>query len=82
VRRFNSEAARHFGRAPAEVLGGNLWELFPGARETDLGRLFLQALATRKAVRSETASVVVPGAGYQWVVSLGGGSGRRVSRHN
>lgn len=61
VRRYNSEAARHFGRAPAEVLGGNLWELFPGARETDLGRLFLQAMATRKAVRSETASVVVAG---------------------
>ncbi len=61
VRRFNSEAARHFGRAPAEVLGRSLWELFPGARETDLGRLFLQAMATRKAVRSETASVVVSG---------------------
>jgi PAS domain S-box-containing protein len=61
VRRFNSEAARHFGRAPAEVLGRDLWELFPGARETGLGRLFLQAMAGRKAVRSETASVVVPG---------------------
>ena len=61
VRRFNSEAARHFGRAPAEVLGRSLWELFPAARETDLGRLFLRAMATRKAVRSETASVVVAG---------------------
>jgi PAS domain S-box-containing protein len=61
VRRFNSEAARHFGRAPAQVLGRNLWELFAGARETDLGRLFLQAMASRKAVRSETASVVVAG---------------------
>jgi PAS domain S-box-containing protein len=68
VRRFNSEAARHFGRAPAELLGGNLWELFRGARETDLGRLFLQAMATRKAVRSETASVVVAGRwlSYGW----------------
>lgn len=61
VRRFNSEAARHFGRAPAQVLGRNLWELFAGARETDLGRLFLQAMASRKAIRSETASVVVAG---------------------
>ena len=61
VRRFNSEAARHFGRTPAQVLGRNLWELFAGARETDLGRLFLQAMASRKAVRSETASVVVAG---------------------
>jgi PAS domain S-box-containing protein len=61
VRRFNSEAARHFGRTPAEVLGRNLWQLFPGARETDLGRLFLQAMATRTAVRSETPSVVIAG---------------------
>jgi len=61
VRRFNSEAARHFGRTAAEVLGRNLWELFPGAREPDLGRLFLQAMATRMAVRSETPSVVVAG---------------------
>jgi PAS domain S-box-containing protein len=61
VRRFNSEAARHFGRTPAEVLGRDLWELFPGARETELGRLFLKAMASRMAVRSETASVVVAG---------------------
>ena len=61
IRRFNSEAARHFGRSPLEVLGRNLWELFPGARETELGRLFLEAMATRKSMRSETASVVIAG---------------------
>ncbi len=61
IRRFNSEAARHFARAPAEVLGRNLWELFPGARETDLGRLFLEAMASRQAIRSETRSVVIAG---------------------
>ena len=61
LRRFNSEAARHFGRSPSEVLGRNLWELFPGARETELGRLFLEVMATRKSMRSETASVVIAG---------------------
>ncbi len=61
VRRFNSEAARHFGRAPTQVLGRNLWQLFPGARDTELGRLFLEAMASRRGARSETASVVVAG---------------------
>jgi PAS domain S-box-containing protein len=76
VRRFNSEAARHFGRAPAQVLGRNLWELFAGARETDLGRLFLQAMASRKAIRSETASVVVAGRWLSYgLFALGDGLG-------
>ena len=61
IRRFNSEAARHFGRSPHEVLGRNLWETFPGARETPLGQLFLDTMARRRPVRSETPSVVVDG---------------------
>ena len=60
-RRFNSEAARHFGRSPHEVLGRNLWETFPGARETPLGQLFLDTMARRQPVRSETRSVVIDG---------------------
>jgi PAS domain S-box-containing protein len=60
-RRFNSEAARHFGRSPHEVLGRNLWETFPGARETPLGQLFLDTMARRQPVRSETPSVVIDG---------------------
>ena len=76
VRRFNSEAARHFGRAPGEALGRNLWELFPGARETELGRLFLQAMSTRKPVRSETPSVVVAGRWLSYrLFALGDGLG-------
>lgn len=59
IRRFNSEAARHFGRAPHEVLGRILWETFPGARETPLGQLFLDTMARRETVKSETQSVVV-----------------------
>jgi PAS domain S-box-containing protein len=76
IRRFNSEAARHFQRAPQEVLGRTLWEAFPGARETPLGRLFLDAMAQRKRVESETKSVVV---GDRWLAyrlfPLGDGMG-------
>lgn len=61
IRRFNSAAARHFGRTAQEVLGRTLWETFPGARETQLGQLFLETMASRHAVKSETSSVVVGG---------------------
>ena len=61
IRRFNSEAARHFGREPREVLGRSLWEVFPGARETPLGQLFLDTMARREPVKSETPSVVISG---------------------
>ena len=59
VRRFNDEAARHFGRAPQEVVGRVLWDVFPGARDTPLGQLFLATMAGRQAVKSETPSVVI-----------------------
>lgn len=59
IYRFNSEAARHFDRSPQEVLGRSLWEAFPGARETPLGQLFLDTMANRQSVISETASVVI-----------------------
>jgi PAS domain S-box-containing protein len=59
IRRFNSEAVRHFGRQAQDVLGRTLWETFPGARETPLGQLFLDTMASRQSVVSETASVVV-----------------------
>jgi PAS domain S-box-containing protein len=61
IRRFNSEAARHFGRSPHEVVGRKLWEVFPGARETPLGQLFVDTMACREPVKSETPSVVVEG---------------------
>jgi two-component system CheB/CheR fusion protein len=61
IRRYNSEAARHFARAPDEVVGRTLWEVFPGTRETPLGELFQTAMAGREAVKSETPSVVVDG---------------------
>ena len=58
---FNDEAARHFRRAPEEVLGYNLWEMFPRARETGLGQLFLATMQSRETVRSETESVIFRG---------------------
>lgn len=61
ITRFNGEAARHFGREPATVLGKMLWDVFPGARETDLGRIFLKAMARREPVTAETESVIFAG---------------------
>jgi PAS domain S-box-containing protein len=61
IRLYNSEAARHFGRQPYEVVGRNLWEVFPGARETALGQLFVDTMASRQAIRAETPSVVIEG---------------------
>ena len=58
---FNDEAARHFRRAPEEVLGRNLWEAFPRARETGLGQLFIRTMQSRETVRSETESVIFGG---------------------
>jgi two-component sensor histidine kinase len=58
---FNNEAAQHFQRTPAEVLGRNLWEAFPRARETGLGQLFLRTMQNRETIRSETESVIFGG---------------------
>jgi PAS domain S-box-containing protein len=58
---FNAQAAHHFGIEPAAALGHRIWDLFPGSRDTDLGRLFEQVMATREPVKSETASVIFPG---------------------
>ncbi|MCX7367191.1 MAG: PAS domain-containing protein [Alphaproteobacteria bacterium] len=59
ITRFNSEAARHFGRPASEMVGRILWDIFPHAAETDLGHIFLDAMARRATIRSETPSVVV-----------------------
>lgn len=61
ITRFNSEAARHFGRSPADVIGRVLWDVFPGARDTGLGQLFLDTMAKREPVKAETESVVFAG---------------------
>lgn len=58
---FNNEAAQHFKRAPEDVIGCNLWETFPRARDTGLGQLFLRTMDSRETIRSETESVVFAG---------------------
>jgi two-component sensor histidine kinase len=58
---FNSEAAAHFYCSPESVLGRVLWEAFPGTRDTALGQLFFSTMASRKTVRSETESIIIPG---------------------
>ena len=58
---FNNEAGRHFGCTPEQMLGRKLWELFPGARDTGLGRLFDEAMASRRTIRSEGESVIFGG---------------------
>ena len=57
---FNNEAERHFGRTREEIIGRRLWDVFPDAQDTALGRRFLDAMATRRPVTSETASVIMP----------------------
>jgi PAS domain S-box-containing protein len=58
---FNNEAAEHFRCSPEDVIGRNLWETFPRARETGLGQLFLRTMQSRETVRSETESVIFGG---------------------
>jgi len=73
---FNDEAAQHFQRTPQEVLGRNLWETFPRARETGLGQLFLRTMKNRETVRSETESVIFGGRWLAYRLSpLGDGIG-------
>ena len=61
---FNREAERHFRLPPEEVLGRKLWELFPQARDTALGKLFIKTMQSRETVRSETESVIF---GERWL---------------
>ena len=47
ITHFNSEASRHFRRPASDMVGRVLWEIFPGASDTDLGRTFLSTMASR-----------------------------------
>jgi PAS domain S-box-containing protein len=60
---YNEEAARHFGRPPAEVLGRNLWDAFPQDLNTERARILLKAMARRTMLRGETLSMM----GERWV---------------
>jgi two-component sensor histidine kinase len=73
---FNREAARHFQRPASDVVGRRLWDAFPMAVDTGLGRLFLETMESRATVRGEAMSVVV---GPRWLAyrlfPLGDGMG-------
>jgi two-component sensor histidine kinase len=76
ITHFNSEASRHFQRPAGDMVGHVLWELFPNARNTDLGATFMSAMASRATVRGESLSVLV---GPRWLAyrlfPLGDGMG-------
>ena len=73
---FNREAERHFRRPPEEVLGRKLWELFPNARDTALGKLFTKTMQSRETIRSETESVIFGGRWLSYrLFPLGDGMG-------
>ncbi|MDP2331198.1 MAG: HWE histidine kinase domain-containing protein [Reyranella sp.] len=76
ITHFNTEASKHFRRLAAEMLGRRLWDVFPTAADTDLGRLFFDAMERRSTVRSEAMSVLV---GPRWLAyrlfPLGDGMG-------
>lgn len=73
---FNGEASNHFRRPASETVGRRLWDVFPMAVDTDLGRLFMDTMARRATVRGEVMSVVV---GPRWLAyrlfPLGDGMG-------
>jgi two-component sensor histidine kinase len=59
IRHLNSEASRHFRKPASEMIGRRLWDVFPSAVDTDLGRLFLDTHARRATTRGESLSVLV-----------------------
>ena len=50
---LNPEAERLLGRERAEIVGKNLWEEFPGAREDLFGAEYVRAMSENKAVSFE-----------------------------
>lgn len=58
ITEFNARAEHHFGLRAASVVGRVLWDLFPTARETSLGRIFQRAMSTRETMVSEAHSVL------------------------
>ena len=57
---LNRTAERHFGLSRHDVLGRTLWEVFPGAAETPLGRRLRGLMESRETVSFESDSIVVP----------------------
>lgn len=54
---YNEEAARYFQRPAHDVLGRNLWDVFPGDAAHGRARLLREAMAGRQLVKGETPSM-------------------------
>lgn len=53
---FNRRAEEFFGRPREDVVGRNLWDIFPAARETELADALHQAMRTREETNVELLS--------------------------
>ena len=71
---YNGDAARHFGRAAAEMVGRRLWDVFPEDVHAERGRILFDAMAGRRMVKGETLSMVGPSVSY-CMFPLGDGLG-------
>jgi PAS domain S-box-containing protein len=60
---YNEDAARHFGRPAAEMLGRKLWDVFAHDVHAVRGRILFDAMARRTIVKGETLSMI----GERWV---------------
>jgi two-component sensor histidine kinase len=54
---YNSAAARYFNRPASQMLGRTLWEALSD-RDSERGRLLLDAMASRRPVTGETLSLI------------------------
>jgi PAS domain S-box-containing protein len=61
---YNSDAARHFGRPAADMIGRRLWDIFPEDIHAERGRILFAAMAQRTTVKGETVSIVGPWVSY------------------
>ena len=54
---YNGAAARYFGRPASEMLGRTLWDALSD-RDSERGRILLDAMASRQPVTGETMSLI------------------------
>jgi PAS domain S-box-containing protein len=58
---FNRAAETYFGARREEVIGGSLWKIFPGGRETHYGQALERAMADREPAVIVAPAVLKPG---------------------
>jgi PAS domain S-box-containing protein len=60
ITHFNGEAARHFGRPAAEMIGRRFWDIYPEDMHSERARALFEAMEQRRMVRGEGHSMVGP----------------------